>query len=198
MMGSSPPKGRPISAFFSFPWCRRHILTTGLSVVALSVTADIASNASSSPLSSADVLHFMKLSLCLTDRKTLDPVLGKALFSKLTDNNLKRRTQLDQLLALFNRQTWDNANHFVKEAVKENPDAPPLIRDILHGWYRGIVDNKVVVYRSAMMFSLTRNILYPKTYANGDLFYWTTRPPEVPLPKAQPAMQPDVPETLGQ
>lgn len=198
MIGFPPPKNGSFSAFFSFPWCRRHILTAGLSVVALSVTADIASNASSPSSSGSDVLHFMKLSLCLTDRKTLDPVLGKALFSRLTDNNEKRRTQLGELFTLLDRQNFENANHFVREALKQNPNLPPLIRDILHGWYRGIVDDKVVVYRSAMMFSLTRNILYPKTYANGDLFYWTTRPPEVPLPKAQPVMTPDIPATLGQ
>ncbi|MFT8736443.1 MAG: sorbitol dehydrogenase family protein [Zymomonas mobilis] len=196
MVGYSREKDRPFSAFFSFPWRRRHILATGLSAVAISVTADISSDASS-PTAGADSLDFMKISLCLTDRKTLDPVLGKALFCRLIGKTPKRQAKFGQLSSIFNSQPWENANHFVTTAVKQNPDLPPLIRDILHGWYRGIVDEKVVVYRSAMMFSLTRNILYPKTYANGDLFYWTSRPPEVPLPKGQPVMKPDVPESLG-
>jgi len=45
-----------------------------------------------------------------------------------------------------------------------------------------------VVYRTALMFDVTKDAIYPKTYAAGGPFYWTTQPPEVERPMGQPAL----------
>ncbi|GEB89076.1 hypothetical protein ZMO02_07130 [Zymomonas mobilis subsp. pomaceae] len=124
--------------------------------------------------------------------------MGQALLKNLIESDEKRLSQIVQMHKILKSKNWESARDFTRAVVQENSQLANVIRDILHGWYRGIVNNKVIVYQSAMMFTLTKNVLYPKTYANGEVFYWASKPPTILPTQTQPVMAPSIPKDLGQ
>lgn len=83
-----------------------------------------------------------------------------------------------------------SARALASAAEHSDPVFKDVIHEIMTGWYRGVADQKVVVYRSALMFDITKDAVYPKTYAAGGPFYWTQTPPEVAVPTGEPALSP--------
>ena len=138
----------------------------------------------------ADVAAFMAVSQRLTDRDALDPRIGHALFAGIVHATPTRRDQVNRLHDLMAKNSFANAHDLAKAAEQADPGFKDVIHDIMTGWYRGLADHKVVVYRSALMFDITKDAVYPKTYAQGGPFYWTQTPPEVAVPKGEPALSP--------
>ncbi|ACB97341.1 sorbitol dehydrogenase family protein [Beijerinckia indica] len=139
---------------------------------------------------SPDVARFMDISHSLTDRSKLDPRIGAALYAGIVNSAPERKAQLTKLHALMNTGRLTTSADLAKTAEKVDPALKDVIHDIMTGWYRGVADGKVVVYRSALMFDITKDAIYPKTYAAGGPFYWTTQPPEVAQPSGQPVLSP--------
>lgn len=137
------------------------------------------------------VRQFMELSSRLTDRPELDTRIGTALYAGIISSNADRARQIADLADLLHSGSFASAADFARAAEKQNAASRDVIHDILTGWYRGIANKKVVVYRSALMFDLTKDAVYPKTYAAGGPFYWTTKPPEVERPLGHPALTPE-------
>ncbi|NHO34422.1 sorbitol dehydrogenase family protein [Acetobacter fallax] len=133
---------------------------------------------------------FMAVSHRLTDRDTLDQRIGVALCAGVVQNNPARKEQIQTLYDLLTKGSFASAADFARAAEKQDAVLKDTIHDVMTGWYRGVADGKVVVYRSALMFDITKDAVYPKTYAAGGPFYWTTKPPEVALPNGQPALSP--------
>ncbi|MBV1829216.1 sorbitol dehydrogenase [Komagataeibacter sp. AV436] len=133
---------------------------------------------------------FMALSQRLTDRDTLDPRIGTALCAGIIHAVPERRDQIQKLHDFMTGGNFTSAHALAAAAEHQDPVFKAVIQDILTGWYRGLADHKVVVYRSALMFDITKDAIYPKTYATGGPFYWTQTPPEVAVPTGEPALSP--------
>ncbi|GAN64079.1 sorbitol dehydrogenase small subunit [Acetobacter indonesiensis NRIC 0313] len=145
-------------------------------------------NASAGADQSGEVASFMAVSQRLTDRDTLDANIGTALYMGIVHANPDRKDKIQTLRALMDSSKAATAADLAHAAEKADPALKDVIHEILTGWYRGVADNKVVVYRSALMFDITKDAVYPKTYATGGPFYWTTKPPEVERPTGHPAL----------
>ncbi|CEF42581.1 sorbitol dehydrogenase small subunit [Acetobacter senegalensis] len=169
---------------------RRDVLLAGMGAAVASVTAQAAEP---QPAVSSDVTEaaqFLTLSLRLTDRETLSPAIGSALYARIVQAVPERKAQISQLYTLMRQSHFESAQELAIAAEKAAPAFKDVIHDIMTGWYRGVADQKVVVYRSALMFDITKDAVYPKTYATGGPFYWTSKPPEVPLPTGAPGLSP--------
>lgn len=174
---------------------RRDVLLTGMgAAVTYGVASGVAgaADAPSAPAQGADPVaaQFMAVSRLLTDRPTLDLRIGNALYAGIVQSDAGRQAQISKLHDLMSTQQFPSATAFAAAAEKADPALKDVIHDILTGWYRGVADGKVVVYRSALMFDITKDAVYPKTYATGGPFYWTTQPPEVDRPTGHPALSP--------
>ncbi|GAO00743.1 sorbitol dehydrogenase small subunit [Komagataeibacter xylinus NBRC 13693] len=138
----------------------------------------------------AGVPLFLELSRRLTDRDALDARIGGALYARIIQAVPERRDQIQKLHDLMAGGKFDSARALATAAEQSDPVFKDVIHDIMTGWYRGVADEKVVVYRSALMFDITKDAIYPKTYAAGGPFYWTQTPPEVAVPTGEPALSP--------
>ncbi|GAN68450.1 sorbitol dehydrogenase family protein [Acetobacter orleanensis] len=158
----------------------------GVAGAAETAEAPAASAAGTDPVAA----QFMAVSRLLTDRPMLDLRIGNALYAGIVQGNAGRQAQISKLHDLMSKEQLSTAAAFAAAAEKADPTLKDAIHDILTGWYRGVADDKVVVYRSALMFDITKDAIYPKTYATGGPFYWTTQPPEVDRPTGRPALSP--------
>lgn len=168
---------------------RRDTLMTGMAGMGVMAAGSVVA---AEPLTGTDpeLERFMKLSSRLTDRPSLDPRIGKALYERILQSGPERKAQLSKLTDLLDGGTYENASAFAKAVEQADPALKDVIHDLMTGWYRGVANGKVVVYRSALMFDVTKDAIYPKTYAAGGPFYWTTQPPEVDKPTGAPALSP--------
>ncbi|BAI00352.1 sorbitol dehydrogenase family protein [Acetobacter pasteurianus] len=192
-------KGQPVAEWCASPnamrlnkllrMSRRDVLLGGIGLSVASTTgAALAADTAPATPNNEDLSGFMQVSQRLTDRDTLNPQIGAALYANIVHANADRKDRLNALHALLEREKFTTASAFAHAAEKSDPKLKDVIHEILTGWYRGIADGKVVVYRSALMFDITKDAVYPKTYATGGPFYWTSKPPEVARPKGHPAL----------
>ncbi|NHN86852.1 sorbitol dehydrogenase [Acetobacter musti] len=174
---------------------RRDSLLTGMSAALLGGVAHArAQDQHSASLQTTDhseiLSQFMAVSRRLTDRDTLDQRIGAALCNGILHGNADRPARIQALYALLTKENFASASDYARAAETQDKAFKDVIHEIMTGWYRGVADGKVVVYRSALMFDITKDAVYPKTYATGGPFYWTTRPPDVARPAGQPALSP--------
>lgn len=167
---------------------RRDVLLGGIGLSVAGTTGAALADTASTTANNEDLSRFMQVSQRLTDREALNPQIGAALYANIVHANADRQDKLNALHTLLEREKFTTASAFAHAAEKSDPKLKDVIHEILTGWYRGIADGKVVVYRSALMFDITKDAVYPKTYATGGPFYWTSKPPEVARPKGHPAL----------
>lgn len=166
---------------------RRDVLLSGLGAMLASGLTSGSVHAESAT-GDPDLVRFMEISSCLTDRSYLDAQVGTALYRGIIQANPERTSQLSKLHSMMKAGSLTTSADLAKAAEQADPALKDVIHDIMVGWYRGVADGKVVVYRTALMFDVTKDAIYPKTYAAGGPFYWTTQPPEVERPTGQPAL----------
>ncbi|KAB8124573.1 sorbitol dehydrogenase [Komagataeibacter medellinensis] len=169
---------------------RRDMLLGALGTAAMTLGTGRGLAATAAVEDDAEGALFMALSQRLTDRDALDPRIGHALYAGIVQGAPQRREQIHKLHDLMAGGNFGSARDLAKAAEQADPAFKDVIHEIMTGWYRGVADQKVVVYRSALMFDITKDAIYPKTYAAGGPFYWTRTPPEVALPKGEPALSP--------
>lgn len=167
---------------------RRDVLLTGIGVVLASGLPGSSSSRAQTATDDDEIKRFMAVSRCLTDRNQLDPGIGSALYNGIIQSDQERKTQLSTLHDIMADGHLAGSSDLARAAEKADPKLKDVIHDIMIGWYRGVANGKVVVYRSALMFDITKDAIYPKTYAAGGPFYWTTQPPDVVRPTGQPAL----------
>ncbi|MEW9297086.1 sorbitol dehydrogenase family protein [Acetobacter oryzifermentans] len=191
-------EGQPVAEWCSSPnamrlnkllrMSRRDVLLGGIGLSVAGTTGAALANTAPTTPNTEDLSRFMQISQRLTDRDTLNPQIGAALYANIVHANADRQDKLNTLHTLLEREKFTTASAFAHAAEKSDPKLKDVIHEILTGWYRGIADGKVVIYRSALMFDITKDAVYPKTYATGGPFYWTSKPPEVARPKGHPAL----------
>lgn len=142
------------------------------------------------PLKDVEIIKFIEVSKCLTDRKTLNYATGEALYNALTRSNKSRIHQISMLHKLISDKKIKKASTLARVAEKSNPIFKDVIHEILLGWYRGVADGRVITFGSSLMFELSRDAVFPKTYAQGSPFYWKYQPPEVRVPSVSPSLSP--------
>ncbi len=173
---------------------RRDVLLSGIGALAAwgGASAEPALGGSAPPVPAVDpgLARFMAVSHCLTDRTELDTAVGAALYAGMVEATPERRAQVAALYDLQEKHRLITASELAKAGEKADKSLKDAIHDIMIGWYRGVAGGKVVVYRTALMFDITKDAIYPKTYAAGGPFYWTTKPPEVARPTGLPALSP--------
>lgn len=169
---------------------RRDALLGGLGLSVSGVVTAAQAQTAQNAEQSGDIGRFMAVSLRLTDRTALDSRIGTALYAGIVHANPDRQAKIQVLATLLDTQKPATAAEFAHAAEHEDPSLKEVIHDILAGWYRGVANGKVVVYRSALMFDITKDAVYPKTYATGGPFYWVSKPPEVERPTGHPALSP--------
>ena len=172
---------------------RRDVLLSGIGALAAWGGASVLPAMADTPSAQAEdpgLARFMDVSHCLTDRTELDPAVGAALYAGMVQAKPEREAQIASLHELKAAKRLVTAAELAKAAEKTDTALKDTIHDIMIGWYRGVAGGKVVVYRSALMFDITKDAIYPKTYAAGGPFYWTTKPPEVARPTGLPALSP--------
>lgn len=166
---------------------RRDVLLSGLGAMLASGLSSGTVHAESTS-GDQDLTRFMEISSCLTDRSHLDPQIGAALYRGIVQATPERISELSKLHNIMKAGNLTASADLAKAAEQADPALKDAIHDIMVGWYRGVANGKVVVYRTALMFDVTKDAIYPKTYAAGGPFYWTTQPPEVERPTGQPAL----------
>lgn len=172
---------------------RRDVLLSGIGALAAwggMGAAPVLADTAPAPVQDPGVARFMDVSHCLTDRTELDPAVGAALYAGMVQATPERAAQVANLYELKATKRLITAAELAKAAEKADKSLKDAIHDIMVGWYRGVAGGKVVVYRSALMFDITKDAIYPKTYAAGGPFYWTSKPPEVARPTGLPALSP--------
>ncbi|MCE2564503.1 sorbitol dehydrogenase family protein [Komagataeibacter sp. FNDCF1] len=172
---------------------RRDVLLGAMGATAVTVGAGRGLAADPAPAGTggdAEVALFMALSQRLTDRDTLDARIGQALYAGIVHAVPERREHIRKLHDIMTGGTFGTASELAAAAEHADPVFKDVVHDIMTGWYRGLADHKVVVYRSALMFDITKDAIYPKTYAAGGPFYWTQTPPEVAVPTGKAALSP--------
>lgn len=169
---------------------RRDALMGGLGLSVSGLFASAHAQSAQNTEQSGEVGQFMAVSQRLTDRATLDSRIGTALYAGIVHANPDRQAKIQALHTLLEAKKPATAAAFAHAAEQADPTLKDVIHDILAGWYRGVADGKVVVYRSALMFDITKDAVYPKTYATGGPFYWVSKPPEVARPTGHPALSP--------
>ncbi|MFW7266434.1 sorbitol dehydrogenase family protein [Gluconacetobacter sp. Hr-1-5] len=189
LAGSSNASPNAIRTSLSLRLLRRDVLLGGIGAMVAHGVAGAPSRAQAAT-DDPDVARFLDISHCLTDRPHLDPRIGAALYGGIIHSAPARKDQLSRLHDIMASGHLTTASDLAKAAEQADAGLKDVIHDIMVAWYRGVADGKVVVYRSALMFDITRDAIYPKTYAAGGPFYWTTQPPEVARPTGQPALSP--------
>ncbi|GFE97461.1 MULTISPECIES: sorbitol dehydrogenase family protein [unclassified Gluconobacter] len=166
---------------------RRDVLLSGFGAI-LAYGIGGGSSEAAGVTTDPNIAQFMDISCRMTDRQHLDPQVGAALYNGIIHSVPERKAQLSKLYNIMKSNNPGTSAELAKAAEQADPGFKDVIHDIMIGWYRGVADGKVVVYRTALMFDVTKDAIYPKTYAAGGPFYWTTQPPEVERPTGQPAL----------
>lgn len=169
---------------------RRDVLLGGLGLSVAGLLSPARADTQAPAEKDSEVGRFVAVSQRLTDRTVLDSRIGTALYAGIVHANPDRAAKVQALYTLLEDSKPATAADFARAAEHADPALKDVIHEILTGWYRGVADNKVVVYRSALMFDITKDAIYPKTYAAGGPFYWTSKPPEVDRPTGSPALSP--------
>lgn len=194
MAGSWRASPNAIKLNQSMRLMRRDVLLSGIGALAAWGGASAAPvlDTVPPPVPAVDpgLAQFMDVSHCLTDRTELDSAVGAALYAGMVQAKPERTAQIATLYDLKAKYRLITAAELAKAAEKADKALKDTIHDIMIGWYRGVAGGKVVVYRTALMFDITKDAIYPKTYAAGGPFYWTTKPPEVARPTGLPALSP--------
>lgn len=149
---------------------RRHWLQATLALAAASLTGSATLKALAQSLaSSADngqaLDAFMTLSQSLTGKSGLDLAVGARLVAALQKKTPDLAQRVPQI-----------AGALASGSLK--PDDEALALKILTAWYMGVVDDTVVTYEQALMFSVVSDTLVIRTYCPNKPGFWASKPVE--------------------
>ncbi|NHL69148.1 twin-arginine translocation pathway signal [Burkholderia ambifaria] len=144
---------------------RRQWLQAALALTAAGLTGSLALRALADNPGTAPLDTFMTLSEALTGKKGLSRVLGERFLHALQKGSFKTADGLSQLAGALASGSLD--------ADQEN-----AALSILGAWYLGIVDNVVITYEEALMFSVVSDTLVIPSYCPNKPGFWAEKPIE--------------------
>lgn len=167
---SSEASASPASLASGTHYTRRHWLQATLALAAASLTGSATLTAlAQSPASGADsgqaLDAFMTLSQSLTGKSGLDRAVGARLVAALQKKTPDLAQRVPQI-----------AGALASGSLK--PDDEALALKILTAWYMGVVDDTVVTYEQALMFSVVSDTLVIRTYCPNKPGFWASKPVE--------------------
>ncbi|WP_175689072.1 sugar dehydrogenase complex small subunit [Burkholderia anthina] len=144
---------------------RRQWLQGALALTAAGLTGSLALRALANDPGTAPLDTFMTLSEALTGKKGLSRVTGERFLQALQKGSLKAADGLSQLAGAL-------------ASGSLTPDQEALALKILGAWYIGIVDNVVITYEEALMFSVVSDTLVIPSYCPKKPGFWAEKPIE--------------------
>ncbi|KVE28405.1 hypothetical protein WS67_06485 [Burkholderia singularis] len=144
---------------------RRQWLQGALALTAASLAGSLTLRALADTPSKAPLDAFMTLSEALTGKTGLDRTVGERLLAALQKGSLSFGDQLPKL-----------AGALASNALTAEQEAVAL--KILEAWYTGLVDNTVITYEDALMFSVVSDTLVVRSYCPNKPGFWADKPIE--------------------
>lgn len=122
---------------------------------------------------------FMKVSLYLTGKTSLDTDLGHAIYTGLIDDDANFVSQLNALNALL-AATPTPAGDLQKTLDDQHADLATVPKRIMPAWYLGVVGRgakaRTVAYEHALMYPPIADVIVMPSYARGVPGYWAQPP----------------------
>ncbi|RKU05066.1 twin-arginine translocation pathway signal [Burkholderia sp. Nafp2/4-1b] len=144
---------------------RRQWLQGALALTAASLTGSLALRALADNPGTAPLDAFMTLSEALTGKKGLSRVLGERYLQALQKGAFKTADAVSQLAGAL-------------ASGSLTPDQEAAALSTLGAWYLGIVDNVVIAYEEALMFSVVSDTLIIPSYCPNKPGFWAEKPTE--------------------
>lgn len=144
---------------------RRQWLQCALALTAAGLTGSLALRALADNPGTAPLDTFMTLSEALTGKKGLSRVLGERFLQALQKGSFKATDGLSQLAGAL-------------ASGSLSPDQEASALTILEAWYLGIIDNVVITYEEALMFSVVSDTLVIPSYCPNKPGFWAEKPIE--------------------
>ncbi|MBC8642979.1 twin-arginine translocation pathway signal [Caballeronia sp. EK] len=145
---------------------RRQWLQGALAVMAAGLTGSLALRVLADGPAVASLDTFMTISEALTETSNLSRVVGQRLMQALQQSSPETLESLSQL-----------AGEIASGSLNPSRELPAL--KILEAWYLGVVDNKVITYEGALMFSAVSDTLVIRSYCPSGPGFWADKPIEV-------------------
>lgn len=122
---------------------------------------------------------FMRLSSYLTGHATLDPAMGRALYTALCEDDSGLHQHLQALEQVIGTHGIAVGN--VEKALKTAaPAYAALPGAIMKAWYLGVVGNgdsqRGIAYETALMYAPIADVVVMPTFARGTPGYWASPP----------------------
>lgn len=141
-------------------WLQHVLVLATVSFSSASALRALADMSSVPPLDA-----FLALSAVLTGKSNLNHIVAERLLTALQQKSPGLSERLPQLARALASGTLNEAQRL--EALR-----------ILEGWYLGVVDNVVVTYEGALMFSAVSDVLGIRSYCPNQQGFWAAKPIE--------------------
>jgi hypothetical protein len=144
---------------------RRRWLQGALALTVAGLAGSLTLRALADDTSAAPVDAFMTLSQSLTGRSVLDRDVGTRLLAALQKSTPDLAQQLPKLASALAGGSLD-------------PAQEALALKIMEAWYLGTVDNAVITYEQALMYTVVSDTLVIRSYCANQPGYWAQKPIE--------------------
>lgn len=155
---------------------RRRLLKGVASLGVVTLVSPFPLRVAAQSLVSSNDKIFTAISLKLTERSELLPVLCERFYHALKQQN----AQFDQELEVLEKQMTQANGQSLTQAL--SPEAKKTAKTILSAWYTGIVGEgtqaQVITYRHALEFEAVDDVLQIRSYCPNKPGFWAAKPVE--------------------
>jgi hypothetical protein len=144
---------------------RRRWLQSALALSVAGLTGSLTLRALADDASAPPLDAFMTLSQSLTAKSGLDRDVGTRLLAALQKSTPDLAQQLPKLASALAADSTDDAQQ-------------ALLLKIMEAWYLGTVDNAVITYEQALMYTVVSDTLVIRSYCANQPGYWAQKPVE--------------------
>ncbi|MFI8415706.1 sugar dehydrogenase complex small subunit [Serratia sp. NPDC078593] len=164
---------------------RRQLLISGAYLTGFAVLNPVLSWAKM-PSQFSDSTSFYQLSLLLTGRKQLSPLVAQRALDCLCSEDAQFVEKMRQLMNVMSVANITHADQLLGHRILTDDETQNTVKKIVSAWYLGFtgtpiplrsVDNtRFVTYTDALMYSPTLDATVIPTYSRGHTNYWTQPP----------------------
>jgi hypothetical protein len=144
---------------------RRRWLQGAFALTVAGLSGSLALKALADDASAAPLDAFMTLSQSLTAKSGLDRAVGARLLAALQKSSPDLAQQLPKLAGALAAGSADDAQQ-------------ALALKIMEAWYLGTVDDTVITFEQALMYTVVSDTLVIRSYCANQPGYWAQKPVE--------------------